>query len=211
MSDMTPEKLAELKALCEAATPGPWEAEFGPDGAFVDMPGTPAAFFGDAWQHGNNGGISVDLNSAGLVSDVDRRNVEFIAASRTALPALLDALEAAEAKHDSDHNLISLLQWQVEYDRKIATEWKQRALKAEERIAELERANEWRPLRDQGFKDAGLVVVRFRLLEEDGRLEFFVCKWRPSGWWKDDDYLLDPSDFESIDWRPLPEPPKDGT
>lgn len=90
--------LAAIRALCDAATPGPWEARIYDDGAFVDMPGTPAALFSDAWQaKDGDGGISVDLNSAGPVSEVNKRNIEFIAACRTAVPALLAEVERLRA------------------------------------------------------------------------------------------------------------------
>lgn len=61
---MTPDRLAELKRLCEAATPGPWEANM--DQVWCD----------------------------GWLADVHRdENAAFIAAARTALPGLIAEVE----------------------------------------------------------------------------------------------------------------------
>ena len=71
----------QLRALANAATPGPWEADYsGENNYSIKSPGTE---WGDgyAW-----------------VSDPS--NAEFIAAARTAIPVLLDQLEQAERDRD---------------------------------------------------------------------------------------------------------------
>lgn len=71
-----------LRKLTDAATEGPWEVPHSCD-ASVDYVTAPA-----------------DDNLCGPVCDVRSpvRNAEFIAAARTAVPALLDALDQAEAR-----------------------------------------------------------------------------------------------------------------
>lgn len=66
----------KLRRLCEAATPGPWAYE---DGSIVNR-----EHEGDDW----------DIAE---VYPQNRANAHLIAAARTALPALLDALEEQEA------------------------------------------------------------------------------------------------------------------
>ena len=71
---MTPERIAELRALCDAATPGPWVIE--------DCLGFTA---------------SIVRTGPGVADFMQARTVEdnrFVAAARTALPEALDALEA---------------------------------------------------------------------------------------------------------------------
>ena len=71
---MTKEERAKLRDLCDRATPGPWE---------------------------HNGGYVMGENKRGVSSVGDSDNAEFIAASRQALPDLLDVLE--EVVSDRDH------------------------------------------------------------------------------------------------------------
>lgn len=74
---MTPEELEKLKQLCNEATPGPWESEsYG--GAIGDV----AAIFTIAT--GDDG----DVKNAMTVE-----TASFIAASRTAVPALIAEVE----------------------------------------------------------------------------------------------------------------------
>ena len=70
---------ARLRALCEAATPGPWRDGAGFVAPVRDGSGT---FDSLCECHGRN----------------IRSNAVFVAASRTAIPALLDALDAADAR-----------------------------------------------------------------------------------------------------------------
>lgn len=98
---------SELRRLCEAATPGPWAYE---DGSIVNR-----EHEGDDW----------DIAE---VYPQNRANAHLIAAARTALPALLDALESAEA-------MVSALNGDV-------TELGQRLEAAEERERGLRKALE---------------------------------------------------------------------
>lgn len=83
---MTPDRIAELRALTEAATPGPWFARslIPEDCANVAVDENP-------------------INPEYLVEDgtLRPRDAAFIAAARTALPEALDALERVRALADS--------------------------------------------------------------------------------------------------------------
>lgn len=72
---MRDEDLKRLRELAEAATPGPWTA------------GRSAHHLG--WNLYRDGGIDVSEPSAGF----DESDADFIAASREAVPALLDEVE----------------------------------------------------------------------------------------------------------------------
>ena len=82
---MTPERLAEIEARAEAATEGPWEA----------------------WDRGIGFEVHVDgeaLNSE-LRETFRQADAEFIAASRTDVPALVAALRAVLDLHrDAGHS-----------------------------------------------------------------------------------------------------------
>ena len=100
---MTPEEIAALRALAEAATPGPWYWRN----------------TGDAYLFGTRSKVvmafrRMGMNSAqpvfrdhttNLLIDAGKANINalpdaaFIAAARTAVPALLDALEVAEREN----------------------------------------------------------------------------------------------------------------
>jgi len=84
---ITKEQRAELRRLCENATPGPWidDAFIGTDD--YDDPDTPVVM------RPGKQNIIVPMEY-GLSYDAD-----FIASSRSAVPALLDALDAAEAEN----------------------------------------------------------------------------------------------------------------
>ena len=71
---MTDERLAELRALSDKATPGPW-------------------FFDDEDGHIYTGGDFAVLNYATTRLESPDDDAPFIAASRTAIPELLDAIE----------------------------------------------------------------------------------------------------------------------
>jgi hypothetical protein len=95
---LTQEERAEIRALCDGATPGPW-AWSGNDI--------------DGGEHGLESVIEMEV-SCGVyclggsvsmrASGADRA---FIAAARTALPRLLDALEAAERERDEARRMLS--------------------------------------------------------------------------------------------------------
>lgn len=95
---MTPERLAELEALANAATPGPWDSI--PAGAW-----TGRVFAGEHMV------AKVDTE----VSD-DHNDAAFIAASRQAIPDLIAALRDAWAERDA-------LAAQVDRVRALADEW----------------------------------------------------------------------------------------
>jgi hypothetical protein len=92
-----PLDLAALRSLVERATPGPWEIDdersrYGekyPNGDPID----------DNDIHGIHGpgGVAIVKTDCGVYPP-DRPDAEFIAASRTAVPALLDMVEALKAE-----------------------------------------------------------------------------------------------------------------
>ena len=84
---MSPEERAELRALAEAATAGPWEAQvLGSEGYAVRAEPIPVG----------KGSMTRRPRVARCGHedwDTDKANAAFIAAARTAVPALLDALD----------------------------------------------------------------------------------------------------------------------
>ena len=123
MPDLTPEKLAELRRLAEAATPGPWEAFGAVDGrrgkrwlgVTTDMRATESARAGDVFS----------------AQDCTRQDALFIAAANpAAVLALLDDADAlrAELAHmrearDNARAEVKRLTAQVERVRALADEW----------------------------------------------------------------------------------------
>jgi DNA repair ATPase RecN len=78
MTTLTPERIVELRKLCEAATPGPWKVFHLIKGAYEVCRRDDYA----------RGGICVPHR---------QDNAEFIAAAREALPAALDEIEQLRA------------------------------------------------------------------------------------------------------------------
>ena len=90
-----------LRALAENATEGPWEVDR--MGDLVSAPEREKDRYGG---HIFIGTATGDASSA-------TEDAEFIAAARTAVPALLDMLERAEAERDKYTRLIGVLAEQV--------------------------------------------------------------------------------------------------
>lgn len=91
-------RLAEIRARVENATPGPWEW----DGES-----------GEDWPQGDNSLIARQGTEEAVICawgydaygiTVDEADAEFIAASRTDLPALLAAVEAVRELHAADED-----------------------------------------------------------------------------------------------------------
>ena len=113
---ITPDERAEWRALADAATEGPWEAHEGTVGAMT----------GPRDCGGCSGLVSPRHEPACFWSEVAGAapaDAAFIAAARTAVPRLLDALDTAEADLDGFANTVS--------------QWKRRALDAEAEVARL--------------------------------------------------------------------------
>ena len=72
---ISPEYIAELRALADAATPGPWVCD-------------------NAWDH-----VPLVRSHGGDICLMIARSGKFIAASRTAIPELLDAIEARDKEN----------------------------------------------------------------------------------------------------------------
>ena len=94
---MTDQRIAELRALSEKATPGPWRDQKQCDGAYMHI----------GSEQGGDWVASISLPSGPYYEHKEGRytedqqveiNAAFIAAARTALPELLDALEAEREK-----------------------------------------------------------------------------------------------------------------
>ena len=86
---MTPERIAELRALCENATPGAWTSNINDYGDLIHAGNMLVAEI-RGWGHLTGKlGLSEDE-----VTKIQDANCALIAAARTALPELLDALEA---------------------------------------------------------------------------------------------------------------------
>jgi hypothetical protein len=71
---MTPERIAELRALAESAVPGPWRA----------------TQYATVWSEGAETRVADTVGSS-------HGDARFIAAARTALPEALDAIERVRA------------------------------------------------------------------------------------------------------------------
>lgn len=91
---LTPEQRDELRALADAATPGPWSYP-------SEILGLPCStvFAGDPKR-----------THAAYVAAMGPHDGKFIATARTAVPALLDALDAAEAERDRLHSWAGLME-----------------------------------------------------------------------------------------------------
>lgn len=76
---MTPEQIAELKELCQKATPGPWDIDEG-DGTIY--------FFDE------------HSNAIPIYEENRKNNITICAAARTALPELIAALEELDKRLD---------------------------------------------------------------------------------------------------------------
>lgn len=97
MTDITPERIAELRRLAEAATPGPWELI--PRAAANRDDPEPFVVF--EWHESQYG--RYPENDSTLLGDED---AAYIAAANPAtMLALLDALEAERGLHALDHSL----------------------------------------------------------------------------------------------------------
>lgn len=84
---MTPEELAEIKALVEKATPEPWVARGEGHMRFVEHPREAGQAYGQE--------ILADDDVDYPTKDAD---IDFVAASRTIIPALLEHIEALQAQ-----------------------------------------------------------------------------------------------------------------
>ena len=79
-------QIDEIRARCDAATPGPWDAHPGPDYEYIFA-------LGDGMAHVRG-----------------PYNAEFIAHARQDIPALLDALEAERARADAAEQKASMIE-----------------------------------------------------------------------------------------------------
>lgn len=90
MADFNDDDIKAARALCDAATPGPW----------IEQLGFPLSHI-----------VGVTCDEA-----LEVRDAEFIAAARTLLPAALDALESARRERDEAlaDKVRSLAAWATE-------------------------------------------------------------------------------------------------
>lgn len=97
MPKLTEERIAELKALCEKATPGPWEMHVS-----YDVTGYACYFI-----HGFAGIQKSDF------AQHHQHNMGLMQAARTALPDLLSDLEEARRERDEAHKRAIELETQL--------------------------------------------------------------------------------------------------
>lgn len=83
---MTADELTALRALCAAATPGPWVSKDTEEGNWIVR-------FPDGVGHYSVNDIWFGDMERNCGEDI--HNADFIAASRSAVPALMDALDEA--------------------------------------------------------------------------------------------------------------------
>jgi len=94
---MTDGKLNEIRARCEAATPGPWRNI-----------GEPLSGYPRIFSDAEHGGFRQPFICGIRAADEQANNdAEFMAHAREDIPALLDALEAAEARAERICRLIT--------------------------------------------------------------------------------------------------------
>jgi hypothetical protein len=100
---MTPERIAELKRLCDAATSGPWTVETPMDSPSVIADGNKAVYDWTFIAHIDTGKVKHSVKAD--------RNAAFIAAAREALPALLAENKRLSADKSESNN-----QWRLDYN-----------------------------------------------------------------------------------------------
>lgn len=119
---MEREQRERLRALADAATPGPWDVAQGPptyswssyDWDGCTLRNLRGGRFGSQDVVAISGGHVAGCRSYTVNDKYEPRRLDpdaaFIAASRDAIPALLDALEAVEAERD---------RWQASYEEEV--------------------------------------------------------------------------------------------
>jgi hypothetical protein len=118
---MTPAERAALRGLCDAATEGPWSAEAHDVGdrfpeVFVRVPSqSHALVFEDARPRPESPAWEWTHNDR---TEQAKRDVAFIAAARTAVPALLDEVERLEAENAT---MREALEWFADEGRYTGT------------------------------------------------------------------------------------------
>jgi hypothetical protein len=133
MAEMTPEQERELRELCEKATLGPWRVENPDDDycmnafAVCTQDGT-----GELEDAAHN--VAITLLSAPKYASTKEyeENANFIAAARTAVPALLDALDAARAEIAERRRHVATVMQREDAERKRAEAAEREVKKADE-------------------------------------------------------------------------------
>lgn len=125
---MTPERRKELRELADAATPGPWFVDEAPrlQGAVSTL------IEGLTRQVAHADGQAAMFDYRADTAEIQRANAAFIAAARTAVPDLLDALHDAEcyaAKAATTMQHFSE-QWRLSQEAREAVEAERDVLRA---------------------------------------------------------------------------------
>lgn len=100
---ITDEQLAQLKALAEAATPGPWEDDAEEGGIVWGPPGSGESLYGALRRgkhredKGSYGPIAVTNDDEYVHSNRWKEDSAFIAAARNLVPALISEIERLRA------------------------------------------------------------------------------------------------------------------
>lgn len=107
MSAPTPEQRAEWREVAAKATKGPWRAAIAPHPDNKETPGeylARALVGGTLWviwaENDTDDGFDYILPAVTGDGPTSEANARFIEAAHTAVPALLDTLEGAEAERD---------------------------------------------------------------------------------------------------------------
>lgn len=142
---MTPEYLKKIRELCEAATKGPWQRSY-----FVDFP--QYANRSKEWKknadvverHMIRGPGIVGQPSCNVVMQIECRedqDRDFVAESRTALPALLDYVDRLEKIVGVVENALKIIEraYPIDGDRMAHQDY---ALRALSELAEIREGKE---------------------------------------------------------------------
>lgn len=102
---MTDQEMRAARALCEAATPGPWEATELVVHPSFNAPNQPRVKVGNCDVARMAVGGQDDVIAATFCTigkyEHEKRNAAFIAAARTLLPAALDEIERLKRDYES--------------------------------------------------------------------------------------------------------------
>lgn len=191
----TEKLIAEAREIDRMATPGPWRRH--------DTDSYAEIHNGDTW--------GKDLSPIALVGCADDAN--FIARSRTLLPALCDALEQAQATLEQtwEWDMYKAALKEIERLRKELAALASESVKRDIALAKLEaevmaaieaqNAQRWIPVTERLPEHNGFVLV----ITDNGTCEPFV------GWMRNDKVWF-ANGFCIVNnvthWQPLPEPPK---